>query len=464
MTTHGITSRLIKLIQLAGCLAAFSGSAWALDVVVLKSGGEIRGEIISKADGKLLVDLLPGEISLPAENVKEIRQQENPEWYVDRIRGRDPITAVEILDSCLRAGCPSKSIHDKYVELCASAAENLMAQGLPARAAEICRRALALRPDNANVVKLLRKVEAAERRTAAEMRALQAEVEKRPDNDYARFMLAEAYRRLGRPQDAFAEYRKITDGKVRFEGGVERLEDLRAFIGANLQVEDAAVEDPGIEPPPGKMLKAKLPGFDVYFHDPDLGRELTGKLPAISKRVAADLGCEAASRCTIRVLRNKKEFVAVTGNRFGDGYTSGECVWTYHGASGILDNVIPHELAHVMLNRDFGGIPRWLDEGLAVRQEAAAGAYWQTLRDGKRASIGELLSGDFKPATKEDNDRFYASAYSLVDMLIQDGGAKKLRRLIAALKDVSAEQAFRRVYGIGSLRELEDKWATYLQE
>lgn len=458
-----MTNRVTTLIQALAFLAVLHFPAWALDVVVLRTGGELRGEIMGKADGRVRLDLMPGEISLREDEIEEIRKEESPEWYLKRIRGRDPATAVAILDSALRSGCSDKAIHGKYVELCVSAARNLLAEGSPAHAAETLGRALVIRPENDDAAALLDKARAAERRALAELRALRSELESRPDNDYARFMLGETYRKLGRDKDAFAEYKKIVAGRVPFEGGIEKLDELRSFIAANLEIEDA----PPAKPPPaqlGKMQKAELPGFEVYFHDPLLGSQLIEKLPAIRKRLAADLECEAAGHLIIRVLRNREEFVAATGNKFGDGYSSSKCVWTYHGASGILANVIPHELAHVMLSREADKMPRWLDEGLAVRQEAAAGAYWQILRDGGRVAVRQLLADDFNAETKDENDRLYASAYGLVDMLVQDGGMKKIRRLIKALKTLSVERAFRDVYGTRSLRELEDKWASYLEE
>ena len=202
----------------------------------------------------------------------------------------------------------------------------------------------------------------------------------------------------------------------------------------------------------------------MSFYGPDFGRELTRKLPAICGRVAANLGCKAAGPYTIRVLRTRKEFIAATGNKFGDGYSSGNCLWTYHGAPGILDNVIPHELAHAILRQAVGNTPRWLNEGLAVRQEAAAGAYWRIIRETTPMPITRLLDDKFRPAGKDDNNRFYASAYSFVDMLIRDGGISKIHRLIGALKAASPEKAFKEVYGLRSLREVESKWLTYLQD
>jgi hypothetical protein len=457
-------NRIAILIQALALLAAAGFHARALDVIALEAGGELRGEIITRTDAAVRLDLLPGEISLSTDNIREIRKEENPQWYLKRIRGRHPATAATILDSALRAGCSDKAIQDKYVELCVSAARGLHADGSPARAAELLRRALVIRPADPRATALLKKAEASERRALAELRALRSELTSRPDNDYARFMLGEIYRKLGRDKDAFAQYKRIVDGRVPFDGGIDKIDELRSFIRANLRIEDAAPVEDAAPAQLGAMQKAELPGLDIHFHDARLGRRLVDELPAIRERLAARLGCEAAGPFVIRVLRNRDEFVAATGNRFGDGHSSGKCVWTYHGAPGILANIVPHELAHVMLAKAAGRMPRWLDEGLAVRQEAAAGAYWQILRDGGRMPLRQLLAADFRADTKGENDRLYASAYSLVDMLIQNGGMERIRRLITALKTLSAEKAFADVYEMQSLRELEDRWAAHLEE
>ena len=456
--------KIAGMMIAAAAIATIAGTAPALDVVVLNSGTEMRGEIIAKTDAAVRLNLLPGEMSLPAAEIKQIRTEENPGWYLNRIRGRDPIVAVEILGSALRAGNAAKDVQNKYVQCSAKAAEKLLAQELPSAAADLCRRALLLRADSAELAGLLRRAEPAERRAEAEAKALLAELARNPGNDFARFTLGETYRKLGRVDDAFAQYRTIVEGKVPFDGGTEKIDDLRRFIKAKLTMVEPAPDAPPAPGLPDKPQVAAVPGFEILAYDPVLGKQLLEAAPAIAKRVAADLACPLpAATCRISVLRTKADFAAQTGNAYGGGYSSGNSVWTYHGAAGILDNVIPHELAHVICEHAFaGGLPAWLGEGLAIRQEAAAGTYWQVIRDGGPMKLADLLAHRGS-ANKEENDRFYASAYSLVDMLLNDGGTAKIHRLATALKASPPEPAFREVYGIRSLQELEDRWVKHLQ-
>jgi len=455
---------MIRQVIAVLILAASATAAAALDVVVLATGGELRGEVLGTEEGRLRLDLLPGEVGLSLQSVKEVRTESNPAWYLERIRGRNALTRARILDSALRSGCTDEAVVSEYVAACVAAAAELLADKRPGPAAEYCRRAAALRPGDARIADTLKRAEAAEHRAAAEAQALALELERRPHNAYARLLLGDCYRKLGRDRDAFAQYRTIIDGKIDFDGGIDRMEELRALIRANLQVDEAPTPPETGRPADGERMTVELPGLTLVCHDKTLAQELARRVPEIRRRVAQSLGCPPPEPCVVRVLPGRPEFIAATGNRFGDGYSSGDCIWTYHGAPTMFENIIPHEMAHVTLRRQFGKVPLWLDEGLAVRQEAGAGAYWNLLRQQPQMPIRELLRTERAPGTKEENNRFYASAYTLADMLINDGGIEKLHRLIAALQASSAEQAFREVYGVQSLQELEERWVRYLND
>jgi len=438
--------------------------AGALDVVVLKSGTQMRGEIVSKTDSVLRIDLLPGEISLPLGDVRETRTEDDPAWYLNRVKGREPAVAVAILDSALRGGCSSAEVRLKYVQCAAKAAEKLLADDQPAAAAELCGRVLLVQQDSPALATLQRKAEALLRRAEAEVKALKAELGRNPENDYARFMLAETWRRLGRADDAWAEYQAIIAGKIDFPGGMAKVDELSRIIRENLKFDDQAAETAAAEALPEASQSATASGFRISFHDPHLGRQLAESLPAIHEQAAKDLQCPPLKeQCTVCVLRTRRDFIEKTGNAFGDGFSSGDCVWTYHGARGILNNVIPHELAHVIMGRAFGKLPPWLDEGLAIRQEASAGTYWDMLRDGQALGVQSLLAHR-KSTSKQENDRFYASAYGFVDLLMGDGGMPKIHQLIAALKTQSPEKAFQSIYGVRSLEDLQERWRKHLQD
>jgi hypothetical protein len=435
--------------------------ALALDVVVLKSGGELRGELTEATAEALHLDLLPGSVTIPFKKVAAIKQEQNADWYVQRAEGRPPAQRVLILGSAIRSGCADKAVQKKFAESCSRAAENMLEQKLFDRARRICRRGLKAAEDE-RLNELLHKADAGAQRAAAEIKALKLELKRRPDNDYARFLLGERYRSLGRKKKAFDQYRTVVAGTGAFDGGIAKMEELRAFIAKNLQIEDAPAVDNEPSPPPGELQEVEAAGFVIRCYSENLARRLASELPGIRKQVAQNLGIKTGKGCTVRVLPSRQAFVKKTGNRYGDGYTASGCIWTWHGAGAIVENIVPHEMAHVIIRRAAGKLPRWLDEGLAVRQEASAGAYWQVLRQDEPLPVNELLNNRFQPKSKSDNDRFYASAYALVDMLIQRGGMKGIWQLVDKLEGRSPEEALRAVYGIRSLRELEKLWQTHL--
>jgi len=446
------------LIALALC----AEHAAAVDVVVLHSGRELRGEVLSRTEASIRLGLLPGEISLPVADVKEIRTENDTGWYLRRISGRDARVAVDILDSAFRAGISSREVVANYIQSAAKAADEYIADDQPAKAAELCRRAMLLQADAPPLAGLLARAETAERKAAAEAKAMLVRLKNQPDDDYSRFVLGESLRKLGRLDEAFAEYARIVEGKAAFDGGIEKLEELRKFIRANLVVGGHPAPDAAAAPPAGPARTVSAGPLEITVCHDDTGRAIVAQAPDIYARVAQDLGCKDTGPCRLIVLPSRDEFLAATGNRFGDGFAKGDCVWTYHASPAILDNVLAHEFAHVIARRAFGRLPLWLDEGLATRQESAAGAYWLAMRDGGSLSVKELLSFG-GAADKASNNLFYASAYGFVDMLIQDGGMKKIRRLIEALGELPPDAAFRKVYGTQSLQELEDRWTTHLQ-
>ncbi len=126
---------------------------------------------------------------------------------------------------------------------------------------------------------------------------------------------------------------------------------------------------------------------------------------------------------------------------------------------------VVHELAHLLVEEVtfncFGGLPTWLDEGLAVYAEGGLSEYGQYILD-EAIARDELislrsLSSSF-PAASTEAILSYALSYSLVDYLIEARGWPKMRELLEVFSEGStAENAIRQVYG-WSYDELEASW------
>ncbi|MBI4676017.1 MAG: hypothetical protein HY748_00355 [Elusimicrobia bacterium] len=128
------------------------------------------------------------------------------------------------------------------------------------------------------------------------------------------------------------------------------------------------------------------------------------------------------------------------------GVTVGNAIYTFHGPH--LPGVIAHEMTHLVFHEYMGRADpalRWVNEGLAVHQEAMAVAGPQgtrdpfpLLRDKVRQSP---LSMDhmirFVPLTEAEYqvNAWYAQAYSMVRFMIERGGRIGFSQFLAAVKD-----------------------------
>ncbi len=124
-----------------------------------------------------------------------------------------------------------------------------------------------------------------------------------------------------------------------------------------------------------------------------------------------------------------------------------------------------HELTHVLVGHltftCLGGVPTWLNEGLAVYSEGELEPQWksqldQAIKDDTLLSI-RSISGEFS----EVPDRAllsYSQSYSIVKFLIETYGQEKMTSLLVALRDgKTIDQALLEVYRF-DIDGLDDTW------
>lgn len=138
------------------------------------------------------------------------------------------------------------------------------------------------------------------------------------------------------------------------------------------------------------------------------------------------------------------------------------------GNASNLERTLAHELSHIVVGQatrnPLGGLPRWLDEGLAMYAEgdlpaANRRALDRAIRSDALISVRSLSGYAGDPAQV---DLFYAESYSLVNFLLEDYGRDKMHALLDAFKEGAyQEDALREVYGFG-LDELDAQWRQYL--
>lgn len=130
--------------------------------------------------------------------------------------------------------------------------------------------------------------------------------------------------------------------------------------------------------------------------------------------------------------------------------------------------VLGHELSHLVVGlatrNPLGGLPRWLDEGLAMYAEgdlppANRLALARAVREGTLISVRSLSGYTGDP---EQVDLYYAEVYSVVRFLLERYGRDRMRQLLQRFKEGTyQEEALRQVYGL-SLDELDAAWREWL--
>jgi len=128
-------------------------------------------------------------------------------------------------------------------------------------------------------------------------------------------------------------------------------------------------------------------------------------------------------------------------------------------------NVVIHELTHVLVGHltftCLGGVPQWLNEGLAVYSEgpldsASQSQLDQAIKDDTLLtvrSISGAFSAEYGKATLS-----YAESDSLVNYLLQTYGQPKMTALLMSLRDGNTiDEALTSTYGF-NVDGLEDAW------
>jgi hypothetical protein len=123
--------------------------------------------------------------------------------------------------------------------------------------------------------------------------------------------------------------------------------------------------------------------------------------------------------------------------------------------SSWVDDVVPHELVHLVLDAAIGpgiDVPLWLHEGLAVYLSSGnTDADRRTVRDAVRdRTLVPLdgLAGDFpSDAGGARSTAAYAEAVSAVDFMVRTYGQAAIARLVAAFATQGADAAFMSALG-----------------
>lgn len=141
------------------------------------------------------------------------------------------------------------------------------------------------------------------------------------------------------------------------------------------------------------------------------------------------------------------------------------------GDDAELGRLVPHELSHLVLhqatNNNYGGMPVWFDEGLAVANQDSPDAGFSQMVE-RAAKNGELiplraLASNF-PSDPEKALLSYAQSESVVRYIEATYGIESITKLVAQFKsgvtdDVAVQTVLNR-----SLDTLDSEWRSTLPE
>lgn len=194
--------------------------------------------------------------------------------------------------------------------------------------------------------------------------------------------------------------------------------------------------------------------------------------------LSSALGVELAGTLTVYVASNQAQFEKLVGAGFPDwglacALPSKRAIVlrdprTAKKGKRDLEEVITHELTHILLHWDLAGthIPRWFDEGLAMSQS-------QEWRMGMDFTLAKAkLTGSLLPLREIDRvntfwwqkaDLAYAESFSALLWLEKSFGPATVPKIIEGLRDgYSMNGAMWRATGLG-LRDCENLWLQWVR-
>jgi len=193
---------------------------------------------------------------------------------------------------------------------------------------------------------------------------------------------------------------------------------------------------------------------------------------AALQRLQAGTGVELQKTIRIFLYRSKSDMRLAIPSRSESydiatitlGMAMGGDTIVILSTAADADRTIAHELSHIVIgaftDNPLGGLPTWLDEGLAMYAEGDLRGENQSdldraIRTNTLISVRSLSAYTGDPSQV---DLFYGECYSVVKFLIDTFGADKMDALLKTFKrGVYQEDALREVYGFG-LDELDARW------
>lgn len=220
----------------------------------------------------------------------------------------------------------------------------------------------------------------------------------------------------------------------------------------------------------------------VFWHagGEQVGQKLFDSAVAALQRLSEATGAAVEYPIRIIMYANREAFRSAFPylNQWvgGEAFSRASVIVGYAEPGGsslnwAVEQVIPHEISHVLFFQatfhPHSFPPRWLNEGLAILNEARSHSeemalVRQAVQRGELLSLAEI-SGGF-PADEQKATLSYAESLSVVGFILERYGADAMAAFLEAFKDGKAtEAAVDHAFGL-SLEEFENAWGEYLSQ
>jgi len=261
-----------------------------------------------------------------------------------------------------------------------------------------------------------------------------------------------------------------------------RAEIKKVMGNGNRIVLDKPFEERYTESDTGDWKKLESSRFIIYHHNQKLAKLVSRSAEYYVDRILENFALSPevlwAEKCPIYIYRDKKSYLAVTKQHQWSGGVSSvthskgqlikQRISTFQTARKLLNNVLPHELAHLVFMSSINysqKYPLALHEGVAVYNELAfrrsyyAGVLRTNLKMEATIPLQELLAMKTYP---QKPDLFYAQSASLVEYLIKTRSAGTFHVFSRDIEKTSLAAALKKHYGFGNMKEFTKAWLNSL--
>ena len=177
-------------------------------------------------------------------------------------------------------------------------------------------------------------------------------------------------------------------------------------------------------------------------------------------------------RTKIVIFKDHDDYVKMTGLPAWTGgvaHTGQREIYTYSWAEDFLDNLLAHEMTHLIF-REFVGYqtrtPPWFDEGMAVYQEKGNKEHYEEMIK-KMAESNQLIDLKIFRSLNAGNFSmpmvFYAQSAKMVEYLLTQFNDEYFLKFASKLKDgENFEETLFSVYGFKDIEDFNRDWRSYV--